>query len=164
MKKVFFILTMFLITISVFGQAKEIVTCQIWKTESFCKIPESVNVPWEISAEAMETFGVLCDKLDAQNLVGIWITFEGKSNEELYLTSHFNNISLVSKDSKEVLHPIAYMIKSNLPSQKEKMYYITNESTFGKCVYKLNSQEKYDLVMLFKKAEEIGRASCRERV
>ena len=78
MKRSFIVLVMFVLTISVFGQTKESVKCRIWKTESFCKIPENINVHGAVNYSKTFVDGICCKKLDTLNLVGVWVTFQGK--------------------------------------------------------------------------------------
>ena len=153
MKKILFVLAMFLITASVFGQIKDTVTCKIWKTKNFRTIPDSVNVPDNLFFNGTTFSEMSCGKLKKWNFVGVWVTFEGKNNEKLYLKSHFKNISLVRKNSKEKLHPIYYMEGVRPVSEGVLPMYINNKSTFKSSYYNLKPTEKYDLFMLFKKAE-----------
>jgi len=126
------------------------VTCRIWETESFYKLPDSVNVPGIIHFEG----GVVDCRHDSGNFIGVWVTFHGKDVSELNLTSHLNNVSLVRKNTNEVLHPVAYMAHSNLHGDKDELpEYMNNKSEFRKCKFILTPNEKYDLFILFEAAE-----------
>lgn len=153
MKNFVIIFAMSLMTTFAFGQ-KERIQCQIWTTESFCDLPASVNVPARINySDTTINYGEQCESLDKQNFVGVWVTFQGKDTKELNFTSQYRNISLIRKQSKEVLHPVAYMERSNPHSDGKFPVFLTNKSTFGKCTYELKPNEKYDLFILFEAAE-----------
>ena len=152
MKNVFLILTMSLLTTAVFGQTKEKVVCRIWKTKSFCEIPENVNVHGAVIYQHASMLGVSCNSLDTQNFVGVWVTFQGKNVDSMKMKSRYENISLIRKNTKEVLHPVAYMERADQLSRYTPAFN-SNESTFKECIFVLNSNEKYDLFILFEAAE-----------
>jgi hypothetical protein len=139
-------------TVSVTEQTKESVTCRIWKTESFCKVPNNVNVHGAVQYSNTFVRGISCDSLNSQNLVGVWVTFQGKNVDSLNMKSHYENISLIRKN-KEILHPIAYMERSKPIMEDGTPQYASNKSTFGSCTFILTPNEKYDLFILFEAAE-----------
>ena len=151
MKKFFIILTMSLWANSVFGQTKEIITCRIWKTESFCTLPASANVPSGVFYDSASMRVVSCDKLDEKNLVGVWVTFQGINRDGLPLKNQYKSISLIRKKTKEVLHPVAYMERAD--HARYTPVFMSNESVFEKCVFELKPKEKYDLFIIFETAE-----------
>jgi hypothetical protein len=153
MKRSFIVLVMFVLTISVFGQTKESVKCRIWKTESFCKIPENINVHGAVNYSKTFVDGICCKNLDILNLVGVWVTFQGKDVKKLNMKSHYENISLIRKNTKEVLHPVTYMERSKPIMEEGNPEYASNKSTFGSCTFVLKPKEKYDLFILFEVAE-----------
>ena len=150
MRKIFIILSMSVLTASVFGQTKESVKCRIWKTESFCIIPDDVNVPKSARYDSASLDGVSCTVLDEMDIVGVWVTFQGKNVEELNLDSQFSSINLIRKKTKKTLHPIAYM---NSGEESYSPLYQSNKSTFRYCTYELEPNEKYDLFILFEDAQ-----------
>ena len=156
MKKIFITLTMSLIAISVFGQTKETVEARIWKTESFCNLPESANVPSGVIYSNTFIYGICCDSLNKENYTGVWITFEGKDVDTISMKSHYENISLVCKDTKEILHPTAYMgsgyIYKNGKHERGASYN-SRQSTMEECKYPIVPKEKYDLFIIFEKAQ-----------
>ena len=155
MKKIIITLTAVIMTISAFAQTSEIVKCRIWKPKSFCTLPDSVNVPGAVNYSDTYLVGVSCSKLDKKkNLVGIWVTFQGKNVNKLSLTSHYENITLVRKDTKEQLHPYAYMERSEPIRAVGGPQYNSKESTMERCDFKLEPYKRYDLFILFEAGEE----------
>jgi len=154
-KSFFVVFFLFLSSISTFGQAREIIKCRIWKTSSYCTIPNTVNIPEnaKYSVGASIT-NIRCSELDKQKLVGIWVTVREKNVSELHLKNNFNNVKLIRKDSGEVLYPVAYMSRSKPVGKEGNPQYLSGKSTFGgECVYELKPRERYDLFILFEAAE-----------
>jgi len=151
MKRSFIVLVIFVLTISVFGRTKESVKCRIWKTESFCTVPQSANLHSGIHYSDASIRCVSCSKLDTQRLVGVWVTFQGINKSKLSMKSQYKNISLIRKN-KEILHPVAYMERAK-PLERYTPVFSGNESTFEKCVFELKPKGKYDLFILFEAAE-----------
>jgi hypothetical protein len=154
LKKIFLTLAAVVITIATFGQTSETINCRIWKTKSFCTIPQSANLPGRVNFSHTLVKTVSCSELDKKkNLVGVWVTFKGKNASELKMTSFYKNISLICKDTKDTLHPIAYLDMSQ--SNGRELIYTSNESTFGECIFKLKPKKKYDLFVIFS-AGQVG--------
>ena len=154
MKKILITLTMSLIAISVFGQTKETVEARIWGTENFCKLPESAKIAGCIYDKTL-IYQISCDSLNKENYTGVWITFQGKDVDTMYMESYYKNISLICKNTKEILYPVAYMANyyhkdANNPKEPQ---YNSNKSIMGECKYILVPKEKYDLFIIFEKAE-----------
>ena len=156
MRKIFITLAMSLIAVSVFGQTKETVEARIWKTESFCNLPETAKVPSAINYSSTFMYGITCDSLNKEYYTGVWITFEEKDVNTMSMKSHYKNISLIQKTTKETLYPVAYMESGythrNGAFTKEPKY-TSNQSTMEECKYILKPREKYDLFIIFEKAE-----------
>jgi len=152
MKKVFIVLSLSVLTMSAFGQTREVIKCRLWKTKSFCILPPAVNVPGNAKYPiGVSSSGILCGELDKQNLVGIWITIRDKNVSELRLKNNYSNITLIRKDTEEVLQPFAYM---NRVGKEGNPQYLSSKSTFGgTCVYELKPKERYDIFILFEAAE-----------
>ena len=156
MKKWTIILGVFLLPAFGWGQTREIVKCRIWKTKSFCVLPVGVSVPENATYLVGASISrISCNELEKQTVVGVWVTFRDKNVNELRLKNNYSNITLIRKNTEEVLRPVAYM---NLPKPAGKdegnPQYLSSTSTFGGvCVYKLKPKEKYDLFILFEKAE-----------
>ena len=152
MKKILITLTMSLIAISVFGQTKEIVEARIWKMGNFCKLPDSVRIPYAQKYSAVRS-SIPCDFFNKKSYTGIWITFEGKDVDDIYMKSHCKNISLVRKTTKDTLYPVAYMAAVYDNFRFDKPEYLVNATTFENFRYLLNPREKYDLFIIFEKAK-----------
>lgn len=153
MKRFFIIFMLSFFATAAFGQqAREVIKCRLWKTKSFCMLPTAVNVPNNASyGVGVSTSGILCSELDKQNLVGIWITVRDKNANELRLKNNYSNISLVRKDTEEVLHPFAYVSRVGKDGNPQ---YLSGKSTFGGfCVYGLKPRERYDIFIIFEAAE-----------
>jgi hypothetical protein len=154
MKKIIITLTVVIMTIAAFGQTDSTVICRIWKTKSFCDLPEKINVPGAVNYSNTFVKGVSCQELDKQgNLVGVWVTFEGINKSELYMTSFYNNISLIRINSADTIHPIAYMERHRPIQEKGDPEYSSNKSTFGKCTFELKPKKKYDIFIIFSAAD-----------
>lgn len=138
---------------SVFGQTKEMVKCLIWNTESFCTLPDSVNVPGAVHYSNTTAYGISCKDLDKGDFVGIWVTFQGKDVKELNMTGHYDNISLINKETGEVSHPVAYMERHKPILEEGNPVYLSNETNIGQSRYVLIPKEKYDLFIIFETAE-----------
>jgi len=150
MKKYIITLVVFVMTITAFGQTKEIVKCRIWKTKSFCTLPDSINVPGAVNYTNTKIIGLPCDDLDRKaNLVGVWVTFKGKNVRTLSMKSHYENITLVRKNSQEKIHPYAYMERSKPIREEGKPQYNSKESTMGACNFELKANKRYDLFIIF---------------
>ena len=156
MRKFFIISALFFLSISAFGQTREIIRCRIWKAKSFCTLPNAVNVPSKAKYLAgSSVHSVLCADLDKQNLVGVWITIRETKTIALRLKDNFSNIYLVPKDTEVKLSPVAYMSRAT-PVGKEdgNPQFLSPQSTFGgECVYELKQTAKYDIFILFEAAE-----------
>jgi hypothetical protein len=156
MKRFFIVLALSFLLNSAFGQARELIKCRIWKTKSFCTLPNSVRVP-ETARDSVgaSISSIACSELDKQKWVGVWITIREKNVTELRLKNNFSNITLVRKDGEEILHPVAYMRRPTpVGKQEGNPQYISNKSTFGsECVYELKPKERYDIFILFEAAE-----------
>jgi len=155
MKRLFIVLIFFSVTISVFGQPREVVKCRIWKTKSFCQLPNAVSVPetakYSVGASVSN---ISCSELDKQNLVGVWVTIREKNVSELRLKNNFSNIRLIRKDTEEALFPIAYVSRSKPIGKEGNPQYLSNKSTFGgECIYELKPKERYDIFILFESVE-----------
>ncbi len=156
MKKIFITLIALVMTMAVFGQTKEIIKCRIWKTKSFCTLPDSVNVPGAVNYSNTYIKGLSCSDLDKkENLVGVWVTFQGKNLTMLSLTSHYENITLVRKNTQEKIHPYAYMERSKPIEKDGKPQYNSKESTIGTCKYELKPNKRYDVFIIFE-AGQVG--------
>jgi hypothetical protein len=156
MKKFFLILVMSFAAIAVYGQAREVIKCRIWKTNTYCTIPNTVNVPENAKYKVGASLtSMQCSELDKQKqLVGVWVTVREKNVSELRLTNNYSNIKLIRKDSLEVLQPIAYMNRSKPVGKEGNPQYLSSKSTFGgECVYELKPRERYDLFIFFEAAE-----------
>jgi hypothetical protein len=154
-KKFFSVLVLFSLSVSAFGQAREIIKCRIWKTSSFCTIPNTVNIPENAKyLVGVSISNIQCSELDKQKLVGIWVTIREKNVSELRLKNNFSNVKLIRKDSGEVLYPVAYMSRSKPVGKEGNPQYLSGKSTFGgECVYELKPRERYDLFIIFETAE-----------
>ena len=156
MKKIFIVSAMFLLVISASGQTREIIRCRIWKTKSFCTLPNSVSVPETAKyAVGASVTRVLCTELDKQNLVGVWITIRETSTNAFRLKDNFSNIYIMRKDTEDKIYPVAYMNRAAPAGNNEgNPQFLSNKSTFGgECVYELKPTAKYDLFILFEAAE-----------
>jgi len=151
MKRSFIVLMMSVLVISVFGQTKKSVECRIWKTESFCEVPDSAKVHSSIHYRVASMLGVSCSELDKKNYIGVWVTFQGINKSKLIMKSQYKNISLIRKN-KEILHPIAYMERAE-PLTRYTPVFSSNKSTFEECVFELKLKGKYDLFIIFETAE-----------
>ena len=152
MKKIFIILAMSVLTVSAFGQTKKSVKCRIWKTESFCTVPDSAKVHSGIHCPAASMVGVSCKELDRTNYVGVWVTFQGINKDKLIVKNQYKNISLIRKKTKKVLYPVAYMERAT-PLTAYTPVFSSNKSTFEECVFELKPNGKYDLFIVFETAE-----------
>ena len=173
MKNIFIPLTLVFFSMIVFGQInKTTIKCRIWNRTSFCTPPDSVNVPSKACQIESNPIEVYCGDLDKkENLVCIWLTFE-VINNFLPISSKFENVTLISKNSKKQLHPYAYL--NNIISLKEsrkyyekhpihnkltaadlvlfkdiKSVYFSNESTWDTYDIMLFPNIKYDLFFIF---------------
>ena len=156
MKRVFVIVIMFFLSVSALGQGRDVVRCRIWKTKTFCLLPNSVTVP----ETAKYTVGtsvvrIACAELDKQNLVGVWVTVRETSVGMLRLKDGFSNIYVIRKDSSEKQFPVAYVSRPYPAGKPEgNPQFLSNQSKFGgECVYELKSSGRYDLFFLFEAAE-----------
>ena len=138
--------------ISVFGQTKKSVECRIWKTESFCIVPDSAKIHSSIHYSAASMLGVSCSELDKKNYIGVWVTFQGINKDKLILKNQYKNINLIRKKTKEIVHPIAYMERAE-PLTRYTPVFSSNKSTFEECIFELKPKEKYDLFIIFETAE-----------
>jgi hypothetical protein len=156
MKRFMITIAVFVMTFAAIGQTGEIVKCRIWKTKDFCTLPDSVNVPGGVSYSNTFIRAVSCSELSKnENLVCVWVTFQGKKATELIMVSHYKNITLVRKDNKEKIHPFAYMERSIPLEQVSGPQYNSKESTMEKCVFELEPQKRYDLFIIFE-AGQVG--------
>ena len=156
MKKIFLVSALFFLTVSALGQTREIVRCRLWKTKSFCILPNSVNVPETAKYVAgASILRVLCTDLDKQNLVGVWVTIRETSASAFRLKDNFSNVYVVRKGTEDKVFPVAYMNRSKPAGNSEgNPQFLSNKSTFGgECVYELKPSGKYDIFILFEFAE-----------
>lgn len=153
MKKTIIILTIVIMAIASFGQTDSTVTCRIWKTKSFCTLPDGVNVPGAIHYSNTHMIGIPCQNLDKNDsLVGVWVTFQGKNASELHMKSHYENISLVLKKTGRAIHPVAYMERSKPIHKEGDPEYAHKSSTAAEYYFELVPRGKYDLFIIFNTA------------
>jgi hypothetical protein len=152
MKKIIITLTAVVMSIASFGQNDSTVTGHIWKPKSFCQLPESINVHGGINYSYASIRGISCQELDTMKSTGVWVTFQGKNVSELHMTSHYENISLISMDGKNIVHPIAYLerAKSSYNGEPEYAYYTSTAEVY---YFSLEPKKKYDLFIIFKDAK-----------
>ena len=130
--------------------------CRIWKTKSFCTLPNAVNVPESAKYLAGSSVSrVSCSDLDKQNLVGVWVTIRETNTSSFRLKDNFSNVYIVRKSTEEKEFPVAYMNRSRPAGNSDgNPQYQSNKSTFGgECVYELKQTAKYDIFILFNAAE-----------
>jgi hypothetical protein len=150
-----FILT-FLSAIS-FAQKNSVLKCKIWKPESFCNLPDSLNIPMSITGRNCTWDFKTCEEINKEGLLtGVWLSFKRVSDSCFFLESKYKNISLVKKSNKEVVHPsaILWFNSHDLDNNncKAGFEYMT---VFKVKYYKVNfkPKEKTDMILLFREAE-----------
>jgi hypothetical protein len=122
---------------------KKNVECSIWETENFCIVSDSVKVHSSIHYRAASMLGISCNELDKKNYIGVWVTFQGINKDKLIVKNQSKNINLISKKTKKVLYPIAYMERAE-PLTRYTPVFSSNKSTFEECVH----SEKSFLIFL----------------
>jgi hypothetical protein len=91
---------------------------------------------------------------DSTILVGVWITFPGSLGAEINLAANFENISLISKQNGDTLHPGGILLPNlHKDENHEKYMYLSPGSMFKKYLLKYGSKKTCDLIMIFFNAE-----------
>jgi hypothetical protein len=151
MKKIILILTVLIMTIPVLGQTDSTIICRLWKPDSFCKLPDSINLPDVIYFASATMRSISCHQLDTnKNMTGVWVTFKVRNATELHLKSNFENISLINSLNKDTVHPVAILKKQRFMNSNEPQYdyhdFVTEDHYFA-----FAPKRKYDLFVLFTK-------------
>jgi len=159
-KRFYALLFIFILTCPAFAQNSNDINCKIWKPESFCQIPESVNIPCYIFGKDCTWNFKTCREIDKENdLTGIWITFVKSPDSTFVLEDKFQNISLVKKNGENKIHPkaILWYNRHETPVDNDNetvLEYMTSDFKAKEYKVTFKPGEKTDLILLFREAEE----------
>ena len=153
MKKTLVLLSGLVIIIISYGQSVKS-KIRLWQPESFCNMPDDINICYKISCRDCSWKYAGCEKIDKKKLKAVRITFCSSVDSTLSLTSKFENISLQSKNSGRILHPVAIlMAESDFNHDTGESYhymsYMTNHFKVEYYTLTFDTDVPYDLILLF---------------
>ncbi len=142
-----------IITTTVFGQQDATITCRLWKTNSFCQLPDSINLPKVYYFASATSTDISCHSLDTmKDITSVWVTCNEKTTTKLNMTSNFKNISLIHNNSNDTIHPLAFLRKQRFINLNEPQYDYFTFATADH-YFSFSSGQQYDLFILFKNAK-----------
>ncbi len=157
MKKLILILALLCVSIATFGQAKAQARGMIWKPNSYCDFSSGWSIPCQVFCRDCYWNTVMCEDIAKKgSFTGVHVVFKTMSDTTFELTSHFKNISLITKSGKTV-HPYAilwhnYEMDPKTEDEVDKISFMI--SKFRTKSYRVTIKPKtaYDLIFLFKEA------------
>jgi hypothetical protein len=155
------VITLTIMTLALFSSAQSKVDakCKLWTPTNFCDTSETLNLPYLMYGTNCTEDVRTCQQMEDKNLIGVHITFSSKTDSTFSLKSKFKNISLKKKSDGKVIRP--YAIKwygVDYDSKTGKLIpflgYLLNNLKARTFVVKYNLNTTYDLIILFKSAEQ----------
>lgn len=152
----FFVLCISALT---FGQTKTVAKCQLWTPNSFCELPQYINVPCKVEGQDCYWNFISCEEVAKKTaLKGVRVTFSSKTDSVFILANQLENFSLKGKTSGKTLHPVAILwhnekIDAKTQEKKDVLEYMSSKFKAKKYLVKIKPGVAYDLVLLFTAAE-----------
>lgn len=123
--------------------------CRLWKTESFCSVPQVGNSSISLDCRACDFDYVSCKDLDKNTkLKAVWLTVTVKKRANFELESYFKNVTLQKNNSDQSMHPLMVSIGVGGDKVTEKYF----GSNFKANDLTVRFKEQIDIFLLFEGA------------
>lgn len=124
--------------------------CRLWKTESFCSVPEVGNSSISLDCKACDFDYVSCKDLDKNSkLKGVWLTVTVQKRGEFEVESYFKNVTLQKNNSDKSTHPL--MLSIGVGGDKVTEKYFGSKFKANDLIVRF--KEQIDVFLLFEGAE-----------